>query len=180
MKKQFSGFTLIEILVVISIISILSAVIYASFGDARANSRDKVRKTSLKELALAIELYKSQYGVYPALGCGATTEWAGPGPQVSSDTTTCKDYIAGLVPEFISELPTDPNAEQESGQGFMYRVSPAGDSYKALVQDSVESDVVTGFNNEFARCPSAIVGSPCAAGAPENTYAIYSPGAESW
>jgi prepilin-type N-terminal cleavage/methylation domain-containing protein len=182
MKNKTFGFTLIEILVVISIISILSAVIYASFGDARENSRDKVRKTSLKELALHLELYKSKYGQYPAQGCGVTSGWTGPGPQDSSNTD-CDEYIVGLVPEFMAELPTDPNQENELNKGFMYQVrSSAGglrDRYKAMVQGSVESDLVNDFNNEFARCPSALSG-PCASGVPDTTYAIYSPGAEDW
>jgi len=173
MKNKTFGFTLIEILVVISIISILSAVIYASFGDARENSRDKVRQTSLKELALQLEVYKSQYGVYPDQGCDDGSGWAGPGPS------GCDEYIVGLVPEFMSELPTDPNQEAEADLGFVYRVSPKGDRYKAMVQGSVETNLVTDFNNEFARCPSALSG-PCAAGAPERTYAVYSSGAEDW
>jgi len=51
--KKVSGFTLIELLVTISIIAILSSIIYASFNDARAQSRDKVRMADLKELQLA-------------------------------------------------------------------------------------------------------------------------------
>jgi len=176
MKNKLSGFTLIEILVVISIIGVLSAVIFASFGDAREDSRDKVRKTSLKELALALELYKAQYGVYPDQGCNADPAWAGPGPL----GTDCTKYIIGLVPEFLSELPTDPNQESVANLGFMYRVSPEKDRYKAMVQGSVESDTVKDFNNKFARCPSAIAGSPCQSGVPEKTYAVYSLGAEDW
>ena len=178
MNKTLWGFTLIEILVVISIVSVLATVIFSSFDDAREVSRDKERKTSLKALGLALELYKSQYGVYPAAGCSATG-WTGPGPQAGS-ATTCPEYVTGLIPDFMSTLPTDPNQESESSKGFMYRVSSNGDRYKAMVQGSIEIDTVDDFSNQFARCPSAIAGSPCASGAPDDTYAIYSPGAEDW
>lgn len=178
MKQTPFGFTLIEILVVITIVSLLSAVIYGSFGDARESSRDKIRKTSLKELGLALELYKAQTGVYPPSGCLATG-WAGPGPQTGLDTS-CTRYIEKITPGYIDELPTDPNQESEPSRGFMYRVSPEGDRYKLMVQGSVETELVDDFDNEFARCPSAIVGSPCATGAPNRTYAIYSAGAEAW
>ena len=197
MKKAFPGFTLVEVLVVIAIISILSGVIYASFGDARENSRDKVRKTELKELALAIELYKSQFGFYPAEGrCGGPligpndtpltanwdgqAAWTGPGPHSASWGNACNEYILGLAPDFIDTLSTDPNQENEDNVGFMYRVSPMGDRYKLLILDTVESDTITSFENEFVRCPSAIAGSPCQLGAPANTYAVYSTGAEAW
>ena len=179
MNKKLFGFTLIEVLVVISIISVLSAVVYANFGEAQKSSRDKVRKTSLKELALALEVYKSQNGVYPAKGCGSSAQWAGPGP-LSSWGASCSEYINGLVPDFKPELPTDPNQESVSGLGFIYRVSPEGDRYKAMVHQSVENDFVSGFENEFARCPSAIPDSPCEQGPPQTTYAVYSRGAESW
>jgi prepilin-type N-terminal cleavage/methylation domain-containing protein len=175
MKKTHLGFTLIELLVVISIIGVLSAIVFASFGDARADSRDKVRQSSLKELALALEVYKSQNGVYPDQGCDDGSGWATP------ETSGCADgYIIGLVPDYISELPTDPNQEAEPNKGFMYQVSPTGDRYKAMVQGSIESNLVSSFNNEFARCPVAVSGGPCESGAPDRTYAIYSPGAENW
>lgn len=178
MKQPSFGFTLIEILVVITIISLLSAVIYGSFGDARESSRDKIRKTSLKELGLALELYKAQVGIYPQAGCGATL-WVGPGPQTGTDTS-CTRYIEKIEPAYIDELPSDPNQEAEPGRGFMYRVSPEGDRYKLMIQGSVETELVDDFDDEFARCPSAIVGSPCASGAPNRTYAVYSAGAEAW
>jgi prepilin-type N-terminal cleavage/methylation domain-containing protein len=175
MKKTHSGFTLIELLVVISIIGVLSAIVFTSFGSARENSRDKMRQSTLKELALALEVYKSQNGVYPDQGCDDGSGWATP------DTSGCENgYIAGMVPDFISELPTDPNQETESNLGFMYRVSSAGDRYKAMTQGSVESNLVNDFNNEFARCPVAVFGGPCANGAPKRTYAVYSLGAENW
>ncbi|MCD5381402.1 MAG: type II secretion system GspH family protein, partial [Candidatus Pacebacteria bacterium] len=59
------GFTLIELLVVIGIIGVLSAVLYANFGDAREDARNKAIKVEMKEGQLAIELYKAQNGSYP-------------------------------------------------------------------------------------------------------------------
>lgn len=166
---------MVEILVVISIISILAAVIYASFGDARAASRDKVRKTSLKELALALELYKSQHGTYPEAGCGSAG-WTGPGP--GDQYSACDEYIVGLVPEFMSELPKDPQQDKEDDSGFLYYVSPAGDSYKVLVWKTVETSMVTGYDDPFARCPRNFGTTWCGVSPQENTYSIYSRGEE--
>ncbi len=63
MKKitRSLGFTLVELMVVISVIGILSSIVYANFGSARASARDDIRKSALKEVQLAIELYKAQY-----------------------------------------------------------------------------------------------------------------------
>lgn len=181
MKKSFfrSGFTLIELLVVIAIISVLMAVLFASFSSARESARDSARQSDLKELQLAIELYKSQNGVYPAQGCGTPGgTWAGPGPQPSWGSN-CSTYIIGLVPEYLPSLPTDPSREQETGVGFMYQTNAARTVYKAMVHRSVESKFITSYADEFSRCPSSSVNCP-SVGSVANIYAVYSLGAENW
>ncbi len=169
------GFTLVEIMVVVAIIGMLSAVVYASFDDARAQSRDKIRMTSLKEAQLAIELYKAQNSKYPDACAGAgTTKFGGPG-TATGNNVNCDPYILGLVPGFIAALPKDPKSESDSDKGFYYMSD--GDSYKLMILDSVETATVAA-GDEFARCPTAA--GACASGIPANTYAVYSAGAENW
>jgi prepilin-type N-terminal cleavage/methylation domain-containing protein len=179
-NKNHAGFTLIELMVVITIIALLSSILYASFNDARMMSRDKTRTTSLKELQLSIEFYKSQNGRYPASGCTPVTSFAGPGPVTGPGLVTCTDYIKGItgalfVPDFISSLPKDPKFEADADKGFYYKTDTDGTAYKLMILDSVESAVVTSTGDEFARCP----GSTCG-GSLTNTYAVYSVGAETW
>lgn len=174
------GFTLVEIMVVISIISILLSVLYVNFNAARESSRDAVRKTDLSQLQLALELYKAQNERYPEQGCGASL-WVGPGPVSTANYSSCDDWIDGLVPEFIAELPSDPNAESINNQGFFYRTDDSGSRYKIKVKDSVEANPITSYDQEFARCPRNCGTSFCgASGVVSNTYALYSYGAECW
>ncbi len=80
-RKLKQGFTLIELMVTIGIIAILSAVLFASYNSAREQARDKLRMSDLKEMQVALELYKAQHGQYPDSGCSASdTQFAGPGP----------------------------------------------------------------------------------------------------
>lgn len=59
-----SGFTLVEILVVVGIIGVLSAVVFASFGGARDQSRDNAIKAEMDMLRLEARLYYERFRQY--------------------------------------------------------------------------------------------------------------------
>lgn len=182
-KNNLKGFTLIELMVVITIIALLSAVLYGSFSQARQQARDKARMTSLKELQLAIEMYKAQYGRYPLAGCSRGDQWVGPGTHASwGNTTHCPTYIVGLTPDFINTLPTDPLYEMIESWGMLYRTNTAGTAYKLLAHGTVESLFVQSYEDEFARCPSDCgTTDVCDADGPQPTvYGVYSGGAQCW
>lgn len=179
-KIHTKAFTLVEMMVVVSIIGILSAIVYANFGSARAAARDDVRKAALKETQLALELYKAQYGSYPPAGCSAGAGvWVGVGPAGGnfSSAQSCTNFIPGLAPDFIGVLPVDPYRENEAGIGFFYQSD--GASYK-LINNGVEQKIIGSYNDEFSRCPQS--GGPgCVAASPIGTeYAVYSAGAIQW
>jgi prepilin-type N-terminal cleavage/methylation domain-containing protein len=190
MKKTNSqiGFTLIEILVVITIIGILAGILLFNFQELRKQARDKIRKSDLQSLQLAIETYKVQNGRYPAEGCSVVgpggTTWTGPGPFSGGGAlpTTCSDYVVGLVPNYIATLPTDPNQEQVANFGYVYSTDAAGAAYKIRVSQSIESDNVTSFADMYARCPKDCGGGAavCSGAPPAAEYAVYSAGAECW
>lgn len=73
------GFTLLELLVVITIIAVISTVVLLMANVARRNSRDDRRLQDIKNLTRAIELYIDQYnGVYPSDndGIDAVARWS--------------------------------------------------------------------------------------------------------
>ena len=183
------GFTLVELMVVISIIGIMSSILYVNYSDAREQARDKVRMTDLKSLQLAIETYKAQYGRYPAAGCSGGTDFVGPGPEsMSGFLGNCDTYITGhaggitFTPDFISVLPRDSRSETENDKGFYYKTDANGTSYKLMVYNSVEKLLVTSYSDEFARCPktSTACSGSNPIGANSKTYAVYSNGAAEW
>jgi prepilin-type N-terminal cleavage/methylation domain-containing protein len=63
-KKKF-GFTLVELLVVISIIAILTMVTLSTFTESQKKSRDGARKANLKSLSEAINMYYADTGSFP-------------------------------------------------------------------------------------------------------------------
>ena len=56
------GFTLIELLVVIAILGLLASIVLLSLGNSRAGARDARRLSDLKQLRVAMELYRDTYG----------------------------------------------------------------------------------------------------------------------
>lgn len=55
------GFTLIELLVVIAIIAILAAILFPVFARARENARKSNCQSNLKQIGLALAMYRSDY-----------------------------------------------------------------------------------------------------------------------
>ena len=70
MKK--TGFTLVELLISMSIIAILSVVLSISFSNAQKNGRDQRRIADLKAIQTAAEQYFLLKGSYPT---SKTTPW---------------------------------------------------------------------------------------------------------
>lgn len=58
------GFTLIELMVVISIIAIMSVIGLTLYGNVQKSARDAKRRSDLKAIAQALEVYKVRNGSY--------------------------------------------------------------------------------------------------------------------
>lgn len=59
------GFTLIEIMVVVIILSVIAGIILLSVNEVRKGSRDTQRKSDLQQLQLALKLYAVANDGYP-------------------------------------------------------------------------------------------------------------------
>jgi len=65
-KIYFSGFTLFELLITISIIGILTAIATISFSSAQKKGRDARRMQDVKNIQTAAEQYYSLNNTYPS------------------------------------------------------------------------------------------------------------------
>jgi general secretion pathway protein G len=57
-----SGFSLVELLIVLAIIGILAAIIVPKFTNASADARESAQKIQIQEIRQQIEFYKGQHG----------------------------------------------------------------------------------------------------------------------
>lgn len=190
MKAVFfrRGFTLIEVLVVITIIGLLSTILYASFNDARVEAKNRAMLTELREVQLALELYKAQNGEYPpaASSGGSCSGTSGGYDWAQSSSCGSTPIISGLIPEYISELP-DAADSANGSCNLVYQVGSANhDSYKltAISCHGGATSQAEGIqkDDEFARCPSSCSGGVCdpTAAVFYESYAVYSIGGKCW
>ena len=93
------GFTLIEILVAITILSILTGVGSVAYKNALTKGDDNRRKQDLVQVKGALELYFQDNGKYPP----------GVGTDYSFASDAAANWIPGLVEGgYIKQLPKDP------------------------------------------------------------------------
>lgn len=116
--KRRVGFTIVEILVVVVILSILASIAIVNFRGVQAQGRDNQRKTDVLLLKSAIEKYNDANGFYPL-------------PSGCTDGSGCAASLLSsvLVPTYLSSIPASP-----SGTNYSYvRGSAASLSYAILV-----------------------------------------------
>jgi type II secretion system protein G len=96
MKKR-NGFTLIEVMIVISIIAILTVIGGANYINSLKRSRDSRRMADLEQVRAALEMYRTSESQYPAGNFGAmVTALQGASvnylPKVPADPLGTDDY----------------------------------------------------------------------------------------
>ena len=67
MKRQ-SGFTIVELLIVIVVIGILAAISVVAYNGIQQRARDSQRQSNIANIAKALEMYYIDNGRYPNFG----------------------------------------------------------------------------------------------------------------
>ena len=67
LKNKQSGFTIVELLIVIVVIGILAGLVITTFSGIQQKARDTERETDIKAIHGQIEAFWAQKGYYPSL-----------------------------------------------------------------------------------------------------------------
>ncbi|MBC8127181.1 MAG: type II secretion system protein, partial [Gloeobacteraceae cyanobacterium ES-bin-144] len=90
-----SGFTLIEIMVVISMITVLSGIVYTLGKSMITNAQIAESTANLRSLAIANTVYASDYGVFcPAFNRANTLRWHGSRSSTNGKFDPTKGFLS--------------------------------------------------------------------------------------
>ena len=123
-NKFQKGFTLVELLIVIAIIGVLAALLMSNFIGVRQRARDAQRKSDLKQIQSALELYRSDLAAYP----------------LTNNFSAC---LSSLPPPpattiYMQKVPCDPSSSYNGGD-YSYTSDGSTYSVAACAENSSDS-----------------------------------------
>ncbi len=127
--NKSKGFTLIELMIVISIIAVLSIIGAVLFSGATKSARDSKRIQDLKAISTALQLYQMNNGTAPI-------NQTAYGYCQSSTQNLLPELVTG---EFMKAVPTDPLYNGTNGWGYCYYNYGANNSTGMLVVGKLEA-----------------------------------------
>lgn len=104
------GFTLVELLVTITIIAVLAAIGLVAYSMALKQGRDSKRQTDLRAIQSALEQYNSDQLFYPYTGTanGLDTLLAASPPPTFTSSIGQPSPFPSPVKTYMNSLPQDP------------------------------------------------------------------------
>jgi type II secretion system protein G len=106
-RKRQSGFTLVEILIVVIILGILAAIVIPQFTNASTSARTSAVVSQLQTLRSQIQLFKLQHDdTIPTLVGTSPACWNQ--LMIKTDVNGTVDTTAGLYGPYLQSVPVNP------------------------------------------------------------------------
>lgn len=132
MKQKSSGFTLVELLVVVAILGLLLALVTISFREMQNRSLDSRRMADLESLQKALALYQVQHAQYPVETSGIDLT----GTDVLNTTLLNENFLSGQV--------KDPINGVKNGLSYVYHYMTNASGSTYLISFCLETDTIQG------------------------------------
>jgi general secretion pathway protein G len=126
--KNLKGFTLIELLVVIAILGLMAGLVFSNMAGARERARDAKRKSDLKEIQKALQLYKQD------------------------NNSQYPDELSGLINEedlYIKQIPEAPLEDEDYEDGY----EPSADHLDYVLFTCLENASDPQGESDATTCP---------------------------
>lgn len=136
------GFSLIELLIVIAIVGVVSALLMANFVGIRQKARDSDRKSNVRQIQSGLELHFADQSFYPTQGNAyGSNAWLN-----NTACPTSSSLFAGGA-TYMQLIPCDPGGIGAWNSGNYYYFSADGATYDlvACLENPNDSDSVASF-----------------------------------
>ncbi len=150
-KHLKKGFTMIELLVVVSIIGLLAALALVSFTGSQKQARDSARKSDLRQYSTSLEGFANKNdGLYPMYAVAS-------GVTASSPTGLCGDLGLETCPE-------DPKNSNDPSYYYRYQSDGAASDGSATATDYVLWGILENSTDYWVVCSTGQVGAKAQSG----------------
>lgn len=141
------GFTLIELLIVIAIIGVLATFLITVGRSSQVRGRDTQRKSDLNNIVKSLELFYSDYNIYPAEVSGKVS--ACPYNSAADSGSSCSWGSSGFTDDkgtiYFRTIPADPDVDRN----YIYLASPSRDAFRlyASLENPQDPEIVSGITD---------------------------------
>lgn len=118
LNARSQGFTLVELLIVVIILSILAAIVVPQFASSTTDAKYSALDSNLNALRSATELYYQQHGTYPS----ATASSGGTPPTGGAAGTGAANSAQALIDQLT--LYTNAAGQAATASDANYRYGP--------------------------------------------------------
>lgn len=127
MVKHEKGFTIVELLIVIVVISILAALVIVAYTNVQAKASYSHMRSDMETLKKELEVYKVNTGTYPDSSACANVNYNYQSGWCGWDQGTGNSFIPGLVPTYVSATP-NLDAGLPQRDSYLYQSRAADDT----------------------------------------------------
>ncbi len=137
-RNEKSGFTLLEVLVVVAVMAMLMSFTIASIQSAKQRNRDARREQDMKQLQNALGLYATNTGLYPICSSEVVVGSAG-------DTCLTTALMSSQATQ--GRVPTDPLGATTGtcgGAGSNVYCYQSVNGFTYTIRYALETDTISG------------------------------------
>ncbi len=165
LNRNRLGFTLVELLVVITIIAILMALLFPAFRGVQDQAKRTQAKNDLTQIVTAVNAFYTEYGTYPipaGAAAGDVTVGGTAGTNNEALFNALRGLDAALNPKAISFIsppdvkdPANPRSGIGTAAAALGRYfDPWGNQYALTMDGDYDNEVANPYSSNAGAVPN--------------------------